>query len=128
MSPIDQPAIPKGSTVLITGANGFIGSHIADQFLKYGYKVRGTTRDPKKNAWIQNLFDRKYGNGQFDLAAVADMEAEDAFNEVVKGNFGQLRPFPSRGIAQADWTNVRRGRCFRGRPHGDKLLDEPQPA
>ncbi|EKG18975.1 NAD-dependent epimerase/dehydratase [Macrophomina phaseolina MS6] len=85
MSPIDQPAIPKGSTVLITGANGFIGSNIADQFLKVGYKVRGTTRNPQKNIWISNLFDRKYGPGKFELVAVADMEAEGAYDEAVKG-------------------------------------------
>ncbi|KAI2620440.1 aldehyde reductase [Hypoxylon sp. NC1633] len=84
MSPIDHPAIPKGSTVLITGANGFIASNIADQFLNHGYKVRGTTRDPKKNAWLANLFDRKYGPGNFEFVAVPDMEADGAYNQAVK--------------------------------------------
>ncbi|KAI8631795.1 aldehyde reductase [Xylariaceae sp. FL1651] len=85
MSAIDQPAIPKGSTVLITGANGFIGSNIADQFLKLGYKVRGTTRDTQKSAWVNKLFDHKYGPGSFELVAVPDMEADGAYDEVVKG-------------------------------------------
>ncbi|KAI1167834.1 aldehyde reductase [Nemania serpens] len=85
MSPIDQPAIPKGSTVLITGANGFIGSNIADQFLKLGYKVRGTTRSPEKNVWVTDLFNRKYGEGKFEFVAVADMAADGAFDEAVKG-------------------------------------------
>ncbi|KAI0023480.1 aldehyde reductase [Xylariomycetidae sp. FL0641] len=85
MSPIDQPAIPKGSTVLITGGNGFIGSNIADQFLKLGYKVRGTTRSPEKNAWLKDLFDRKYGPGNFEFAEVADMSVDGAFTEAVKG-------------------------------------------
>ncbi|KAI0415567.1 aldehyde reductase [Xylaria grammica] len=85
MSAIDQPAIPKGSTVLVTGANGFIGSNISDQLLKLGYKVRGTTRNPQKNTWISNLFDSKYGPGQFELVAVPDMTADNAYDEAVKG-------------------------------------------
>ncbi|KAI1116065.1 aldehyde reductase [Nemania sp. NC0429] len=85
MSPIDHPVIPKGSTVLVTGANGFIGSNIADQFLKFGYKVRGTTRSPEKNVWVTDLFDRKYGKGKFDFIAVTDMAADGAFDEAVKG-------------------------------------------
>lgn len=85
MSPIDQPAIPKGSLVLVTGANGFIGSNISDQLLKLGYKVRGTTRNPAKNTWITSLFDGKYGTGNFELVSVPDMEAPNAFDEAVRG-------------------------------------------
>ncbi|KAK7754913.1 hypothetical protein SLS62_002997 [Diatrype stigma] len=85
MSPIDNPVIPKGSTVLITGVNGFIASHIADQFLAFGYKVRGTTRDAKKNAWTQNLFDSKYKPGNFELVTVVDLAADGAYDEIIKG-------------------------------------------
>ncbi|KEY72840.1 hypothetical protein S7711_04423 [Stachybotrys chartarum IBT 7711] len=85
MSPVDQPAIPKGSLVLVTAVNGFIGSNIADQFLMLGYKVRGTTRDPAKNAWLTALFDGKYGAGNFELVAVEDMEAPNAFDQAVQG-------------------------------------------
>ena len=84
-SPTHQFAVPQGSTVLVTGAAGFIGSHIADQFLKLGYKVRGTTRSPEKNAWITNLFDKKYGPGNFELLGVQDMAEPNAFAQVVKG-------------------------------------------
>lgn len=84
-SPTDQFVAPKGSAVLITGAAGFIGSHIADQFLKHGYKVRGTTRSPEKNAWISDLFDKRYGPSNFELAAVPDMAEPNAFAQVVKG-------------------------------------------
>lgn len=82
---IVQPAIAKGSTVLVTGVNGFIASNIADQFLRLGYKVRGTTRDPKKNDWVRSLFERKYGFGKFEFAVVQNMESEGAYDEAVRG-------------------------------------------
>lgn len=85
MSPIDQPVIERGALVLIIGANGFIGSNIADQFLKLGYRVRGTTRSPEKNAWMTALFERKYGAGNFELVGVSDMEEPGAFDQAVKG-------------------------------------------
>ncbi|KAM5354656.1 hypothetical protein ACJ41O_001303 [Fusarium nematophilum] len=78
-------AVPQGSTVLVTGVNGLVGSHIADQFLDYGYKVRGTARDVEKTAWIVDLFDKKYGKGKFELAKAGDMVTEGVFDEVVKG-------------------------------------------
>lgn len=83
--PIEQFVIPQGSTVLVTGVNGFIGSHIADQFLNLGYKVRGTTRSPVKNAWIKSLFHNKYAPEQFELVGVPDMGGPDAFTQAVKG-------------------------------------------
>ena len=78
-------AISKGSTIFITGVNGFIGSHIADQFLRLGFKVRGTTRSLEKNTWISALFKRRYGNGTFELAEVPDMRKQGAFVQAVKG-------------------------------------------
>ena len=83
--PTEQYVVPQGSTVLITGVNGFIASNIADQFLKFGSKVRGTTRSLEKNAWISTLFNQKYGPGNFELVAVPDMQAPDAFVQAVKG-------------------------------------------
>ncbi|KAH6974425.1 hypothetical protein BKA56DRAFT_634334 [Ilyonectria sp. MPI-CAGE-AT-0026] len=85
MPSIDNPAIPRGATVLVTGANGLLGSHIADQFLEYGYNVRGTVRDTEKNAWLAQLFEKNHGPGRFELFKVADMTAEGAYNEAVKG-------------------------------------------
>lgn len=78
-------AIPEGSTVLITGVNGYIGSHTADQLLSRGYKVRGTVRDASRSQWAQKFFDEKYGKGRFELAVVAQISAEGAFDEAVKG-------------------------------------------
>ncbi|OAA66939.1 NAD dependent epimerase/dehydratase [Niveomyces insectorum RCEF 264] len=85
MAKLDNPAVPKGSTVLVTGVNGFIGSHVANQFVHYGYKVRGTVRDTAKNAWISTYFDKTYGPGNFELVSVPDMTVEGAYAEAAKG-------------------------------------------
>jgi nucleoside-diphosphate-sugar epimerase len=53
------PAIPKGSTVLVTGVNGYIGSHVADQLLLAGYRVRGTTREASKAAKLLDIWEKK---------------------------------------------------------------------
>ena len=77
--------MPPGSTVLVTGANGFIGSHVADQLLQAGYLVRGTSRDTAKTLWLTELFDKKYGKGKFEPFVVEDMVESGAFDEACKG-------------------------------------------
>lgn len=79
-----KDTIPRGSKILVTGANGFIGSHVVDQLLSLGYLVRGTIRKPKP--WLNELFDRKYGKGKFETCIVSDLtsgiEWEGAIKEV----------------------------------------------
>ncbi|KAI0206086.1 hypothetical protein F4808DRAFT_447937 [Astrocystis sublimbata] len=78
-------AIPPGSTVLVTGCNGFIGSHVTNQFLQHGFRVRGTVRDAGKDAWMTTLFDTKYGLGRFEFFPVPDMAVPGAFDEAMRG-------------------------------------------
>ena len=85
---IKDPALPLGSIVVISGVSGFIGSHVADQVLAAGYKVRGTTRSVERNAWVVEYFRTKYGAASFELVEVPDMEAEGAFNMAVFGKSG----------------------------------------
>ncbi|RAH59382.1 aldehyde reductase [Aspergillus piperis CBS 112811] len=61
--------IPKDSWVLVTGVNGYVASHTADQLLQQGYRVRGTVRDPSKSRWIQHLVEDMTAPGAFDQAA-----------------------------------------------------------
>ena len=79
------PAIPQGSKVLVTGANGFIASHVADQLIQAGYLVRGTSRDIAKTTWMTELFEKKYGKGKFEAVVVKDMAEDGAFDEACKG-------------------------------------------
>jgi len=78
-------AVPLGSLVLVTGASGFLGSHIADQLLSTGYKVRGTTRSRERHSWVRSLFHARYGKNVFELVEVPEMAADGAFDEAVRG-------------------------------------------
>ena len=80
-----ESAIPKGSTVLVTGANGFIASHVADQLLQAGFKVKGTVRNEDKGKLITEIFEKRHGKDAFSYAVVEDMAAEDAFRDAMKG-------------------------------------------
>lgn len=80
-----SPVIAPGSLVLVTGANGFIASHIADQLIQAGYRVRGTVRDTSRTAWLNELFDKRYGEGKYESVTVEDMGKPGAFDEACKG-------------------------------------------
>jgi nucleoside-diphosphate-sugar epimerase len=80
--------IPKGSTVLVTGVNGYIASHVADKLLAAGFKVRGTVRSLHKADWVFERFDTLYGKGRFSCVEVPDMVADGAFDEAVKDMYG----------------------------------------
>lgn len=43
--------------VLVTGVSGYLAIHVADQFLKVGYRVRGTVRSMKDESKNQMIFD-----------------------------------------------------------------------
>ncbi|GKT89980.1 aldehyde reductase II [Colletotrichum tofieldiae] len=105
---IPSPALPFGSRIVVTGANGFIASHIADQLLARGYLVRGTVRDPAKTRWLAEHFDKTYGPGNFTLHEVAEATKDGAFDSVVDGADGiihtlavtSLSPDPSHSVPQ----------------------------
>jgi nucleoside-diphosphate-sugar epimerase len=81
-------AIPKGSTVLVTGANGYVASHIVDILIQLGYEVRGTVRSVKP--WLNQLFEERHGKGKFQSVVVPNLEAADAYDEAIKGVSGFL--------------------------------------
>jgi len=80
--------IPKGSTVLVTGINGYIASHVADQLLLAGYKVRGTVRSISKGEAVKAALEARHPGANIPIVAVADMAQAGAFDEAVKGVSG----------------------------------------
>ena len=69
----------RDSLVLITGGAGFIGSHVADQLLEHGYRVRVLdTLDPQVHGESRALFPRylspEIETLRGDVRSMRDME------------------------------------------------------
>ncbi|KAH9990743.1 NAD(P)-binding protein [Xylariaceae sp. FL0662B] len=82
---LSNPTIAPGSTILVTGANGLIASHVVDQFLAAGYRVRGTVRDPAKCAWMKPLFTGRHPSSHLEIVQVSDFGAPGAWDAAVRG-------------------------------------------
>lgn len=81
-------AIPRGSTVLVTGANGYIASHIINVLLGLGYSVRGTVRTPMP--WLSTFFAHQWGPDRCEIVLVPDFQKPGAFAESIKGVSGVI--------------------------------------
>lgn len=77
-----MPAVAAPSKVLVTGASGFLASHIIQNLLSEGYIVVGTVRSPSKGDYLANI----YKSENFSYAIVPDIQKADAFDEVIKSN------------------------------------------
>jgi nucleoside-diphosphate-sugar epimerase len=80
-----QIAIPDGSIVLVIGAASFVGSHVVDEFLKKGYKVRATDYDITKASWLADKQFKSYvTTGHLEFICLPHILAENAFVEILK--------------------------------------------
>ena len=60
--------------VFLTGATGFVGSHLAEALLAEGHQVRALLRTSSNLQWISNLkLDCFYGN-IFDAQGLIDVK------------------------------------------------------
>ena len=67
--------------VLLTGVNGFIGSHILEQLLAAGSTVRGIVRSPDKAEAVRKDFPS--AGERLELAIVPDMTITGAYDSAV---------------------------------------------
>jgi nucleoside-diphosphate-sugar epimerase len=80
---------PADTTVLVTGATGFIANHCILQLLDAGYRVRGTARSTSRAAQLEptlkaHLADPDASLGRFELVA-ADLTKDDGWDAAVAG-------------------------------------------
>ena len=80
-----DPFVPLNSLVLITGVNGLIASHVADQVLAAGYRVRGSVRSKARCAWVESFFTARYGANRIEVVEVPDITAPGVWNAQVAG-------------------------------------------
>jgi len=94
--------------VLVTGANGYIASHIIDTLLQEGYSVRGTVRSEKP--WLDALFEAKYGSGKFQSMVIPDLTVKEDLEKALDGVTGVIH---SVGFYQSQGRSSRfcRGSC-----------------
>lgn len=83
-------SVVKDKIILVTGINGYIGSHIGLQLLQKGYFVRGTVRSISK---AQRLLDKAYKDysSRLEVVVVPDISDEGAFDEAVRGEYLTVR-------------------------------------
>ncbi|GAO17623.1 uncharacterized protein UV8b_06051 [Ustilaginoidea virens] len=101
-----MPSIEHGSLVLVTGVNGYIGSHVAKHLLERGFRVRGTVRDDHKRGYMEALFEESHRRGEFEVQIVEDMASDGAFDTAMQDCQGvihvasdlSLNPDPNKVI------------------------------
>merc|ERR1719471_98877 len=74
------------STFAVTGANGFIASHLVTKLLASGHKVRGTVRDTADSSKMDtlNALSAKYP-GQLQVCEVSNLKDSASMKEVFSG-------------------------------------------
>src|SRR5262249_5209033 len=74
------------STVLVTGASGFLGSHVVLQLLRAGHSVRGTLRSLDREPRVRAMLKDAGGESSRRLALFsADLEHDRGWREAVSG-------------------------------------------
>jgi len=73
------------STVLVSGATGFVGLHTVIQLLQNGHTVRGTLRSPKRETEVRESVARHVDAGDRLSLHQCDLLSDDGWDEAISG-------------------------------------------
>ncbi|MGB5812982.1 MAG: aldehyde reductase [Polyangiales bacterium] len=93
------------TTVLVTGASGFIGLHCVLQLLQRGYRVRGTVRSAARAKEVRATMEQNVDVGDRLEIVEADLTSDDGWADAVRGCAYVLHvasPFPNRAPDHED--------------------------
>ena len=99
------PIVPAATTVLVTGASGFIAQHIIVGLLRAGYRVRGTVRSLTRGDSVRKVIAAHVDPGdRFDLVA-AELTHDTGWAEAVRGCRFVMHvasPLPPKAVRDAN--------------------------
>jgi dihydroflavonol-4-reductase len=73
------------TTVLVTGASGFIAMHCILKLIEKGHRVRGTLRSPEREAGLRKTFLKHTSVDDRLEFFTANLENDDGWDDAVKG-------------------------------------------
>ena len=82
--PIMPEHDPAETTVLVTGASGFIGLHCVRELLENGYRVRGTVRSLAREPELRDALSKHVDTSRLELVE-ADLTHDEGWAEAVRG-------------------------------------------
>lgn len=84
--------------IFVTGATGFIGSHVVSQSLAAGYKVRLSVRKEEQISALRKLFSEHAAN--LDFTVIPDFASPSRFSKALEDVtyiFHLASPMPGKG-------------------------------
>lgn len=102
-----MPEDHANTTVLVTGASGFIGLHCVLQLLQQGYRVRGTVRSQARADEVREAMEANVDVDLGDRLEIveADLTQDEGWADAVRGCSYVLHvasPFPNRAPEHED--------------------------
>ena len=76
---------PSETTVLVTGASGFIAMHCIVQLLEQGYRVRGTLRTPSRETNLRETFAKHVAADDRLEFMTTDLTKDEGWDDAAKG-------------------------------------------
>ncbi|HWM86016.1 MAG TPA: aldehyde reductase [Kofleriaceae bacterium] len=76
--------VPADTTVLVTGASGFIAQHVILRLAGAGYRVRGTLRSNSRAEEVRGVIEANAPGARLELVE-ADLMKDEGWREAVRG-------------------------------------------
>jgi len=80
-----ESASASNETVLVTGGSGFLGSWCLVELLRRGYRVRTTVRNAARESEVRSIVGQEVEVGDRLSVHVADLTADDGWEEAISG-------------------------------------------